>query len=324
MTGKPAPEIRFDGQVVVVTGGARGMGLAHSKLLASRGAKIVVNDLGTESFHGGSASASVAETAAAAIRDGGGEAIASSDDIASPEGATGAIGAAIREWGRVDAVLHNAALGSFTSIADLEVEEYHRVRAVSLDGAFYLTQAAWPHMVEQHSGRFLYITSTSGLMGGANLSAYAAAKTGLIGLANVVRLEGEAHNITANLLGVAAYTRMTASMFSTNAVGHEALEDWWKVYMRPELVAVPAAWLLHPDCPASGEIFDTKGGHIERIFLASTRGYSNINPTIENVRDNWHRVEDQQGYRVYRTDWESAEAQFEDLVAAGASPLPRA
>lgn len=207
--------LRFYDRVIIVTEAARGMGLAHAQLLASRGAKVLVNDLGTATMAGGENSANVAEEAAAGIHAAGGEAIASTDTVATPEGAAKIAATAIDTWGRVDGIIHNAALARFTPIDDLQVEEFHRVREVSLDGSMYLTLAAWPHMKRQGHGRLLFITSTAGLLGGPNQAAYASAKTGMYGLSRVIRQEGEAHGIRVNLLGVAAYTHMTQSMFST-------------------------------------------------------------------------------------------------------------
>ncbi len=315
--------LRFDGRVIIVTGAGRGMGLAHAQLLASRGAKVVVNDLGTATMAGGETSASVAEEAAAGIRAAGGEAVASTDTVATSDGAARVVATAIDTWGRVDAIIHNAALARFTPIEDLEVEEFHRVREVSLDGSMYLTLAAWPHMKQQGYGRLLFITSTAGLLGVPSQAAYAAAKTGMYGLSRVIRQEGEEYGIRANLLGVAAYTRMTQSMFSTgDAVGNEGLEDWWKQYMGPETVASAAAFLVHEQCPVSAEIFDTKGGHISQMFLGSTRGFTKLGLTPEDVRDHWAQVTDRTDYQVFGSGWESALVQFADIVAAGAAPLP--
>lgn len=315
--------LRFDDRVIIVTGGARGMGLAHAELLASRGAKIVVNDIGAATMSGGETSSAVAEEAAANIRANGGEAVASTDTVSTPEGAAAIVQTAIDTWGCLDGIIHNAALARYSSIESLTAAEYNHVREVSLDGAMYLTMSAWPHMKKQKHGRLLYITSTAGLLGVPDQAAYAAAKTGMIGLARVVRQEGEQDGIRANLLGVAAYTRMTQSMFQTgDAVGNEHLEDWWKRYMGAGMVASAAAFLVHEQCPVSGEIFDTKGGHLEQMFLASTRGYTQLGLTPEDVRDHWSEVTDQAGYRVYSSGWESALTQFSNIVAAGADPLP--
>ncbi len=317
-------EVRFDGRVVLVTGAGRGMGFAHARLLASRGAKVVINDVGAATIEGGAVSSAVAEEAAAAVRAEGGEAVASGDDISTFEGAQAAVGRAVEEWGRIDAIIHNAGITRYASIAELTPEAYHRVRAVSLDGAMFLTMSAWPHMAAQGFGRFLYISSSAGLLGVPGYSAYAAAKTGVVGLMNVVRLEGAEVNIRANVLGVAAYTRMTADMFASGESGHDHLESWWQEYLKPEFVSAPAAWLVHEACEADGEIFDTKGGYIERMFLGSTAGYAKLGLSIEDVRDQWARIEDQDGYHVSRSGWDGADYGFAAMVRAGARPLPTA
>lgn len=311
--------LRFDGRVVAVTGAGRGMGLAHAHLLAQRGAKVVVNDLGTASMHGGASSSDVAESAAAEIRVAGGEAVASPHSVATVEGAQGVIDTAIDTWGRIDAVIHNAGIARFAALPDLSYDEYRSVLAVHVDGAFLLTKAAWPHMVRQNYGKLLYISSTVGLLGVPHQAAYAVAKTGMVGLMNVAKLEGAAHDIHVNTLGVAAYTRMTATMFQDgDASGHEHVENWWKQYMKPEAVSPVAAWLIHEDCPVTGEIYDTCAGSTTRVFLGATPGFAGLGPTPEAVRDHFDDIRDRSGYHVFNSGWESAEHHTARIIQAGA------
>ena len=144
-----------------------------------------------------------------------------------------------------------------------------------------------------------------------------------MGLAHAKLLASRGAKVVVNDLGVAAYTRMTQTMFAGgDAQGNENLEEWWKTYMSPDVVAAAAAYLVHRDVPVSGEIFDTKGGHLEHMFLASTRGYTNPRLTPEEVRDHWDTVMGQDHDSVYASGWESAISQFNDIVAAGADPLP--
>lgn len=300
--------LRFDDRVVVVTGAGRGMGRAHALLLADRGAKVVVNDLGTMSMEGGDSQSEVAESVAQEIRAAGGEAVASPHSVATPEGAQSIIDTAVDAWGRIDAVVHNAGIAKFTALAELSYDEYRRTLAVHIDGALLLTTAAWPHMVRQNYGRFLYISSAAGLLGVPSQGAYAVAKTGMLGLMNVAKLEGAEHNIRANTLGVAAYTRMTATMFQGgDAEGHEDTESWWKRYMRPESVSPVVAWLIHEQCAANGEIYDTFGGSTTRLFVGATPGYVNLDLTPEALRDHMDDLRDEAGYQIFAAGWESAE-----------------
>lgn len=313
--------LRFDDRVVVVTGAGRGMGRAHAHLLAERGAKVVVNDLGTTSMEGGASQSEVAESVVAEIRSAGGEAVASPHSVATPDGARDIVGTAMDTWGRVDAIVHNAGIAKFTALADLDYDEYRRTLAVHIDGAFLLTQAAWPHMVRQNYGKLLYISSAAGLLGVPSQGAYAVAKTGMLGLMNVTRLEGSAYGIRANTLGVAAYTRMTAKMFQDgDAEGHEEAEIWWKRYMRPEMVSPVVAWLVHEQCTANGEIYDTFGGSTTRLFLGATAGYVNLDLTPEALQDHMDELRDEAGYQIFTAGWESAEYHSGQITKAAAEP----
>lgn len=207
--------VRFEGRVMIVTG----MGREHALLLASRGAKVLVNDAGVSTFKGGSGSSGPAEEVTREIIEAGGEAVASSDSVVTPEGSQAIIDAAVRKWGRIDGVLHNAGIARFGPIEDTDIQDYRDVVAVNLDAAFYLTKSAWPIMREQNYGKFLYITSAGGLVGGAGNTPYAIAKTGMLGLMNVVRFEGAPHNIAVNMLGVGAQTRMVENMWDDSDDG---------------------------------------------------------------------------------------------------------
>ena len=312
--------LRFDGRVMIVTGGGGGMGRAHALLLASRGAKVVVNDIGLASFKGGSKSDEPAESVVMEITDAGGEAIVSLDSVATPDGAQAVVDAAMRKWGRVDGILHNAAIARFASIENIDLEDYRAVMAVSLDAALYLTKSAWPVMRAQNYGKILYITSAGGLIGTPNNSSYAIAKTGLFGLMNVARFEGAPHHIAVNLLGVGAYTRMVQGMFGDHP-NAKRMDQWWQKYMPASLVAPVAAWLLHEECRTSGAIINTQGGHVSRSFLAETRGYTNLNLSLEDVRDHQREINDEQNYRAIQTCEELQALVIADLTGAGAEVL---
>ena len=312
--------LRFDGRVIIVTGGGGGMGRAHAMLLASRGARVVVNDIGLTSFKGGGTSADPAEAVAREITAAGGEAIVSLDSVATPEGSQAVVDAAVRKWGRLDGILHNAAIARFASIESIDLEDYRAVVAVSLDAALYLTKSAWPIMRAQNYGKLVYVTSAGGLIGTPNNSSYAIAKTGLFGLMNVARFEGARHNITVNLLGVGAYTRMVKGMFGDDP-NAKRMDEWWQKYMSPDLVAPAAAWLLHEECVTTGAIINAQGGHVSRSFLAETRGYTDLNLSLEAVRDHQREINEEPDYRAIQTCEELQALMIADLTGAGAEQL---
>ena len=317
-------QLRYDGKVIVVTGAGGGMGREHARLLASRGARVVVNDVGAVTDKGGGESSSApAEAVVAEIKAAGGEAIANADTVATEAGAKAIIDAAYQTWGRVDGVLHNAAITRNAPIEETNFDDYRAVMAVSLDGALYLTKAVWPIMQRQRYGRLVYVTSGGGLVGVPRNTIYAIAKTGLLGLMNIGRIEGAEYNIGVNLLGVAAFTRMTKGMFGDDAEA-KRIEAWWERYLRPEMTSPVAAWLLHEQCKASGTILNAAGGHVSRSFLAETRGYTNLELSIENIRDNVAVIDDEANYHVMRSGEQINRLLSVDLPSAGADDLGHA
>ncbi len=320
MTNNSDSTLRFDGRVIVVTGAGGGMGREHAILMASRGAKVVVNDIGAGSPKGGDFSAAPAEAVVKEITEAGGEAIASTDSVATPEGAQAIIDTAMNAWGRVDGVLHNAGIARFAPIEDTALEDYESVRGVSLDGALYLTKAVWPIMVAQNYGRLVFVTSGGGLVGVPWNTPYAMAKTGLLGIMNVGRIEGEKHNINVNLLGVAAFTRMVKGMFGEDENARKT-EAWWAKYLRADRVSPVAAWLMHEDNKDSGVILNAAGGHVSRSYLAETAGYTKLDLTIEDVRDNLDKIHDENGYHVMRSGEQINGLLSKDLLAAGADDI---
>ena len=318
--------MRFDGRVAIVTGGGRGMGRAHCLELARRGAKVVVNDIGA-ALDGTGAAASVADEVVAEIRAAGGEAVASHDSVATEEGAAAIAETAIAAFGRIDALVHNAGNVTYVPFSELTYEEFRRVGSVHLDGGFLVAKAVWPHMVSAGFGRIVFITSQVALGGTPMLSHYAAAKSGLVGLARVMGLEGEAHGIRVNCLGVAAYTRMMEGFFAPAKEGRpedisqQWSEDWWKRYLRPDVVSPVVAYLAHEDCSVSGEILDTQGGCTSFMFLATTQGYVDLDLSAESVRDNLETVLDQTDYRIFHPATGLVEWRSKKLLDAGAEPV---
>jgi len=269
----------------VVTGAGRGIGLAYARLLAERGARVVVNDLGG-SMDGVGADEEPAATAVAGIVDMGGVAVADTSDVSSVVGAEALVDRVVEQFGRLDIVINNAGVIRWAGFPDADADNLALHLAVHVGGSFNTTRAAWPHMVEQHYGRVVMTTST-GMLGLPTNSSYATAKAGVIGLARSLKTAGAPHGIKVNLIAPAAMTRMAG----------ESSDD---PHMAPELVAPMAAYLAHESCPVSGEIYTAGFGRFARLFIASTVGYVHPGhpPTIEDVARNWETINEETGYYV--------------------------
>lgn len=264
-------ELRFDNRVAVITGGGRGLGRAYALLLAERGAKIVVNDLGV-SMKGDDASAGPAEEVAQEIRAAGGEAVANTDTVATPEGGKAIIGAALDAFGRVDIVIHSAGNVRKAPLRDMSYEDFESVLSVHLRGGFHVVREAFPLMCGQGYGRIVMTSSINGLYGKSDNVNYATSKAGLIGLSHTAAIEGAAHGVKSNVIVPAAVTRMS-----------EGIDTSQFPPMEPEMVAPAVAWLAHEDCSISGEMLVAMGGRIGRAYLAESRGVYHPSWTVEQV-----------------------------------------
>jgi hypothetical protein len=202
----------------------------------------------------------------------------------------------------------------------MEEEAFNEVVRVHLNGAFNLTRAGWPHLAEG-GGRVLYISSGAGLYGVPTLAHYASAKVGMIGLMRVVAAEGAAVGISGNVLAVAAATRMMDWMKE-----FPNLYEWFHRYMKPELPAAAAVWLLHPDCPATGKIYEAFGPHVAEVVIGETRGYTKLDITAEDVRDNFTQIEDRSELTVPVGADDFHAKMFEFIIKDGGAepPLPDA
>ena len=285
-------ELRFDGRVAVVTGAGRGIGRAHAHLLAERGASVVVNDLGG-SKEGEGSDAGPAQSVVDEIVAAGGKAVADTHDVSTQAGAQAIIDAGLDAFGRLDVLVNNAGIIRYGGLPEVDLESLERHLAVHLLGSFNTMRAAWPSFLAQGYGRVV-LTTSSGLLGLANNLGYAAAKSGLIGLARSAKLAGEPHGITVNLIAPAAITRMGGDEAAMPAMPSEA-------------VAPIVAYLAHESCPVSGEIYTAGGGRFGRLFIASTEGYLQQDATIEDIADNWTAINDETGYSVPADlmDWSS-------------------
>jgi len=253
-------EIRFDERVAIVTGAGGGLGRSYAEELARRGAKVVVNDLGG-STDGVGASSSMADETVATIKAAGGTAIASYDSVATPEGGAKLTQAALDTFGRVDIVINNAGILRDKSFANLDVADLEAVLDVHLRGAFFVTQPAYRVMKERGYGRILFTTSSSGIYGNFGQANYAAAKTGLIGLSNVIAIEGAKSGIQSNTIAPSASTRLGSGDDS-----HEPSEAE-RHMLDPRHVAAFACYLVSEKCALSHEMFAVGYGRIARTFI---------------------------------------------------------
>ena len=279
-------DLGFDGKVAIITGAGGGLGRQHALLLASRGARVVVNDLGG-SVSGEGADKGPAETVAQEIRDLGGEAVSDGSSVSTPEGGEQIVQTAVDAYGRVDIVINNAGILRDKTFHNMTPELLNPVIDVHLKGAFYVTRPAWIKMREQGYGRVVNTSSGSGVLGNFGQSNYGAAKMGLVGLTRVLANEGAKHNIKVNAIAPIARTRMTEELMGAAA---EKLD--------PELVTPIVAWLVHEDCPVTGEVYTVGGGRVARFFIGMTTGYYNPKLTLEDVRDHFAEIRDEKDYTV--------------------------
>ena len=283
--------IDFQDRVAVVTGAGGGLGRAHALLLASRGAAVVVNDLGG-SVHGEGASSSAADDVVAEIRKSGGEAVAEYSSVATSDGGAAIVAKALDEYGRVDIVVNNAGILRDRSFANMDWIELNTVLDVHLRGAFYVTQPAFRYMKEAKYGRIVMTSSASGLFGNFGQANYGAAKAGLVGLMNVLILEGAKYNIKVNAIAPIAHTRMTEKVL-------EEMADRFD----PESVAPAVGYLCSEECEYTGDIWSVGGGSVSRIFIGLCDGYfqhpDREGPlTIDDVADNLNLIRSEDGYLV--------------------------
>lgn len=264
--------IDFTGQVAVVTGAGRGLGRLYSLELARRGASVLVNDLGaTTDGEGGDRS--VADDVVAEITATGGSAVASYDSVDTPAGGAAIIGAAIDAFGRVDAVVSNAGIFGTVPFDELSVEQWKRMLAVHLDGAFYLSQPAYRVMKAQGYGRFVFISSSAGAFGQPESAHYAAAKAGILGLANVIAIDGESHGIVANSVLPYGFSRMVTETVGLDIEAAKASSEFFRA-IAPEHVVPAVIYLASRDCTVTHHAFSALAGRFARVFSGLADGWS--------------------------------------------------
>jgi NAD(P)-dependent dehydrogenase (short-subunit alcohol dehydrogenase family) len=277
-------DLRFDDRVAVVTGAGRGIGRAEAIALARRGARVVVDDDGS-ALDGSGASDEPAQSVVAEIRAFGGEAVACFESVATAAGPGRIVDAALEAYGRIDVVVSNAGNADHRTFAELDAAHLEKMWRTHLHGQFLLLMAAWPHLVARRYGRVVVTSSTGGLYSDETHIDYAAAKAALIGLVRSVATEAAESGIRVNLLCPCAFTRMVEA----GMVADHPNREWFHA-ATPDLVAEAVAWLVHEDCPASGELIGIYGGHVVRHVIGSNRGYLNPELSAEDVRDHWSEV----------------------------------
>jgi NAD(P)-dependent dehydrogenase (short-subunit alcohol dehydrogenase family) len=272
--------ITFDDQVAIVTGAGRGLGRLYALELARRGAAVVVNDLGG-TMHGQGADSSVADQVVEEITRAGGRAVASHDSVDSPRGGQAIVDTALDAFGRLDAMVSNAGIFNSIPFDQLSAEDWRRMLQVHLDGGFYLSQPAYKVMTKQRYGRFVFISSSAGNFGQPMEAHYAAAKTGLVGLSNVIAIEGAAHGILSNTVLPTGFSRMV-----TETVGDEKFlaESGFMRAIRPELVVPLVVFLASRACEFTHRNYSACAGRYARVFMALGDGWL-ADPATEPTAD---------------------------------------
>jgi NAD(P)-dependent dehydrogenase (short-subunit alcohol dehydrogenase family) len=275
-------DVRFDGRVAIVTGAGGGLGRSHALLLASRGAKVVVNDLGGTVDGTGGGGSAMADKVVEEIRAAGGEAVPNYDGVDTWQGGQAIVKTAVDAFGKVDILINNAGILRDKSFMKMEEEDIDKVFAVHLKGGFNVTKAAFPVMRENNYGRIVMTTSNTGLYGNFGQANYGAAKLGLVGFMNTLKLEGARYNILVNTIAPIAGTRMTATVMPPDMV--ETL--------KPEYVSPIVAYACSEECTDSGIIFTAGAGYFSRAVLVEGPGVvlnAKKGFTIEDIRA---RIED--------------------------------
>jgi NAD(P)-dependent dehydrogenase (short-subunit alcohol dehydrogenase family) len=276
----------FDGKVAIITGSGGGLGREHALLLASRGALVVINDLGG-AVDGTGSDKGAAERMVDEIRQLGGEAVADTNSVATPEGGAAIVQTAIDAFGRVDIVVNNAGILRDKSFHNMTPDLWSAVIDVHLNGAYHVTSAAWPHMRANAYGRVVSTASGAGIFGNFGQANYGAAKMGLVGFTRVLAQEGAKYDIKANVIAPVARTRMTEDILGS-------LGD----RMEPRFVSPLVTYLCHESCEATGRIFTVAGGRVAEVFIAEGPGYTDPDLTPESIAANWDAVTDRSVYDV--------------------------
>lgn len=276
-------EIRYDDRVAIVTGAGGGLGRSHALLLASRGAKVVVNDLGG-AIDGSGGGQSAADKVVGEIKAAGGEATANYNGVDTWEGAQAIVKTAIDAYGKVDIVVNNAGILRDISFHKMSMEDWDRVLQVHLSGTMNVTKAAWDNMRENRYGRVVNTTSAAGLYGNFGQTNYSAAKLGIVGLSRTLCHEGAKRNIKCNVIAPIAKSRMTETIMPPDVLAK----------LLPEYVSPVVGYLASEGCEESGNVYAVGGGYVSRVAIEEAPGvgipHDKISP--EMVQENWGKIND--------------------------------
>jgi NAD(P)-dependent dehydrogenase (short-subunit alcohol dehydrogenase family) len=297
-------DIRFDGRVAVITGAGGGLGKTYAQDLARRGASVVVNDLGG-SADGTGGGSSMADATVKEIIEAGGKAVANYDSVATPEGGKAIIQTALDNFGKVDVLVNNAGILRDKSFLKLEPAQLDAILDVHLRGAFFVTQPAFASMKDNGYGRIVMASSGAGIFGNFGQSNYGAAKMGLVGLMNVLAVEGAKYDIKVNTIAPLAKTRLTEQLLGGLA---DALD--------PAFVTPLVTYLCSQKCELTHEIFDVGGGRYARVFIGMGKGWVTAKgkkPVAEDILDNIDVIRDIESYIIPQSIAEETGAVVEAL-----------
>jgi NAD(P)-dependent dehydrogenase (short-subunit alcohol dehydrogenase family) len=313
--------IDFTDQAVVVTGAGRGLGRLYALDLAKRGASVVVNDLGG-SMGGEGADTTVADEVVDEITQAGGKAVASHDSVDSPEGGEAIVQAAIEHFGRLDAVVSNAGIFNSIAFEEMTPDQWRQMLKVHLDGGFHLSQPAFKIMKKQGYGRFVFISSSGGMLGQHLEAHYGAAKAGLVGLSNVIALEGAEHGILSNTVLPFGFSRMVTETVDAKTLDETGLKD----LIAPEKVVPMVTYLASRGCESTHQNYSALAGRYGRVFIGLSDGWlaeKDVTATADDIAEHFAQVSDTESYSIPDNIYEELFSVMGrlgiDMAGAGAS-----
>jgi 3-hydroxyacyl-CoA dehydrogenase/3a,7a,12a-trihydroxy-5b-cholest-24-enoyl-CoA hydratase len=306
--------LRFDNRVVVITGAGAGLGRQYALLFGSRGAKVVVNDLGG-SHQGEGKSASAADVVVKEIQSAGGIAVADYNSVVEGHKI---IETAINNFGRVDVLINNAGILRDRSFANISDDDWDKIQDVHLKGSFVTTRAAWPYFKKQKFGRIIMTTSNSGIYGNFGQANYSAAKLGAIGLANTVAIEGAKYNIYCNTIVPTAASRLTKGILPDDLFDE----------MKPELIAPVVVYLCHEDTLDNGQVIESAVGFATKVHFVRGKGSLiresiKDTPTPESVKEKWNAITDMSSAQHFTSNMEVSSS-FVNVLDRLKNPIPKA